>query len=162
MGAPVNDQLGPSQDAQSAPTLRFNQGRTNNAFEHFLWKILRLQCFNDALLVDGDHCAIGCFDKFVVAILKFAPSLRSKSAVHLVSLGAIQSFGLFCLALQFNKLLSNLLNRHFWSFYLHFDVVGDLSGGLTTKVSGAGATKVRRVPTQAMRMPKAWPVLASA
>src|SRR3989344_1926993 len=98
MGAPVNDQLGPSQDAQSAPTLRFNQGRTNNAFEHFLWKILRLQCFNDALLVDGDHCAIGCFDKFVVAILKFAPSLRSKSAVHLVSLGAIQSFGLFCLS----------------------------------------------------------------
>ena len=33
---------------------------------------------------------------------------------------------------------------------------------LTTKVSGAGAPKVRRAPTQAMKMPKAWPVLASA
>jgi hypothetical protein len=34
--------------------------------------------------------------------------------------------------------------------------------GLTLKVSGAGAPKVRRAPTQAVRMPKAWPVLASA
>ena len=33
---------------------------------------------------------------------------------------------------------------------------------LTTKVSGAGAPKVRRAPTQATKMPKAWPVLASA
>ena len=39
---------------------------------------------------------------------------------------------------------------------------GVFSIGLTTKVSGAGAPKVRRAPTQAMRMPKAWPVLASA
>ncbi len=30
------------------------------------------------------------------------------------------------------------------------------------QVSGAGAPKVRRAPTQAMTMPKAWPVLASA
>ena len=37
-----------------------------------------------------------------------------------------------------------------------------LREGLTTKVSGAGAPKVRRAPTQAMKMPKAWPVLASA
>ena len=34
--------------------------------------------------------------------------------------------------------------------------------GLTTKVSGAGAPQVRRVPIQAIKMPKAWPVLASA
>ena len=34
--------------------------------------------------------------------------------------------------------------------------------GLTPKVSGAGAPKVRRAPTLAMKMPKAWPVLASA
>ncbi len=34
--------------------------------------------------------------------------------------------------------------------------------GLTTKVSGAEAPQVRRAPTQAMRLPKAWPVLASA
>jgi hypothetical protein len=33
---------------------------------------------------------------------------------------------------------------------------------LTPKVSGAGAPQVRRAPTQAMKMPKAWPVLASA
>ena len=33
---------------------------------------------------------------------------------------------------------------------------------LTTKVSGAGAPQVRRVPTQAMKMAKPWPVLASA
>jgi hypothetical protein len=39
---------------------------------------------------------------------------------------------------------------------------GVLREGLTPKVSGAGAPKVRRAPTQAMRMPKAWPVLASA
>lgn len=30
------------------------------------------------------------------------------------------------------------------------------------QVSGAGAPQVRRAPTQAMRMRKAWPVLASA
>jgi hypothetical protein len=30
------------------------------------------------------------------------------------------------------------------------------------EVSGAGAPKVRRAPTWAMRMPKAWPMLASA
>ena len=34
--------------------------------------------------------------------------------------------------------------------------------GLTPKVSGAGAPEVRRAPTLAMKMPKAWPVLASA
>ena len=34
--------------------------------------------------------------------------------------------------------------------------------GLTTKVSGAGAPQVRRAPTQAMRMPKAWPLVAGA
>ena len=43
---------------------------------------------------------------------------------------------------------------------------GDMHGfrheGLTPKVSGAGAPQVRRAPTQAMKMPKAWPVLASA
>ena len=39
---------------------------------------------------------------------------------------------------------------------------GAFREGLTRKVSGAGAPKVRRAPTQAMKMPKAWPVLASA
>jgi hypothetical protein len=33
---------------------------------------------------------------------------------------------------------------------------------LTTKVSGAGAPKVRRAPSLAMKMAKPWPVLASA
>ena len=33
---------------------------------------------------------------------------------------------------------------------------------LTNKVSGAGAPKVRRVPTLAIKMAKPWPVLASA
>ena len=36
------------------------------------------------------------------------------------------------------------------------------ASGLTPKVSGAGAPQVRRAPTQAIKMPKAWPVLASA
>jgi len=45
---------------------------------------------------------------------------------------------------------------------LHFFAAVHICIGLTTKVSGAGAPKVRRAPTQAMRMPKAWPVLASA
>ena len=34
--------------------------------------------------------------------------------------------------------------------------------GLTPKVSGTGAPKVRRAPTQAMKMAKPWPVLVSA
>lgn len=34
--------------------------------------------------------------------------------------------------------------------------------GPTPKVSGAEAPKVRRVPTLAMKMPEAWPVLAFA
>ena len=34
-------------------------------------------------------------------------------------------------------------------------------GGPNTQVRGTGAPQVRRAPTKAMKMPKAWPLLVS-